>query len=218
METLSPLMLGDGRGSWSWRILCSPGVLCPRIWSMVYMGAILAWVLGSIMGVISGELDITLLSMTCLSFPRDHRPLTSCSLESQCCIVLSIRAASHESSAAARLSANQRAAAGLSQSEGGPGRRRGPGNYKGMVICWLRGNHSDILSMFQWYHGCPSPSINLIWPTLLKLESKGLQPRTNLGGSSFFFSINHCQMREGEDSKCKAFFYNSWILFNIFSF
>ena len=88
---------------------------------MVYMGAILAWVLGSIMGVISGELDITLVSMTCLSFPRDHWPLTSCSLESQCCIVLSIRAASHESSAAARLSANQRAAAGLSQSEGGPG-------------------------------------------------------------------------------------------------
>ena len=103
---------------------------------MVYMGAILAWVLGSIMGVISGELDITLMiSMTCLSFPGDHRPLTSCSVESQSEIVLSTRAVSHESSAAARLSANQRVAAGLSQSEGGPGRRRGPGNYEGLVIC-----------------------------------------------------------------------------------
>ena len=64
---VSPLILGDVLGSWIWCLDCD-WVLCPRIWSMVYMGASLAWVLGSIIGVISGELDITQMILSSLRF------------------------------------------------------------------------------------------------------------------------------------------------------
>ena len=107
----------------SWWLLPSPLVLCPRIWSMVYMGASLAWVLGSIIGVISGELDIT-RRMYYLS--RDHWPLTSCSVESQTEI-----APDHRECVSWELGRRR----ALRQSEAGGGAQP----MRGLVIWWLLG-------------------------------------------------------------------------------